>query len=66
MGDVWQTWVVSIVVIMAVGYAVWHVYKALRNDAEPCCGCEGCPLKAHGCHEKCGENHKNPDCRQKN
>ncbi|MBO4891160.1 MAG: FeoB-associated Cys-rich membrane protein [Prevotella sp.] len=57
-----QQTIVVIILVLAVSYAVWHVYKALRHDSEPCCGCEGCPLKGHGCQE----NHKNPDCCRKN
>jgi hypothetical protein len=56
-----QTTIVIIILILAVGYAVWHVYKSFSHDADPCCGCEGCPLKGHNCHE----NHKKADCCRK-
>ena len=65
-GDMWQMVATSIVIAGAMGYAGWRVYRSFRSDAEPCCGCEGCPLKDHGCHENCSENHKNPDCCRKN
>ena len=47
-----QQVIVIIILIVAVGYALWHVFKPFRKDAEPCCGCEGCPLKGQNCHEK--------------
>ena len=53
-----QLTIVYIVLALAVGYAAWHVYKSFRRDADPCCGCEGCPLKGHNC----GEKHKKADC----
>jgi len=57
-----QQTIVVIILILAVGYALWHAYKSFRNDAEPCCGCDGCPLKGHGC----SENQEKPDCCRKN
>ena len=53
-----QLTIVYIVVALAIGFAAWHFYKTCRRDADPCCGCEGCPLKGQNCHEK----HKNADC----
>ena len=50
-----QQTIVVIILILAVGYALWHAYKSFRNDAEPCCGCDGCPLKGPHCAEKCSE-----------
>ena len=67
--DMWQMVVVIIALVISAGYVGWRVYQSFRSDAEPCCGCEGCPLKgphcADKCHEKCSENHKNPDCCRK-
>ncbi|MBR4730148.1 MAG: FeoB-associated Cys-rich membrane protein [Prevotella sp.] len=40
-----QLTIVYIVVALAIGFAAWHFYKTCRRDADPCCGCEGCPLR---------------------
>jgi hypothetical protein len=51
----WQYCVVTIVLVFAVGYAVWRIRQNLRNES-PCCGCEGCEMckemKKHGCKDK--------------
>jgi hypothetical protein len=57
-----QQTIVIIILILAVGYAAWRIYRSFRGDSEPCCGCEECPLKGPNCSEKCGENYKNADC----
>ena len=49
---------VYLILVVAVGYALWHIFRAFRKDADPCCGCEGCPLKG----QNCKENQKKPDC----
>ena len=53
----WQTGVVIIVLAVAVGYAVYRVYRTLtnRNDA-----CEGCVLK-DSCKKHSGTTGKH-DC----
>jgi hypothetical protein len=56
-----QSVIVYLILTLAVGYALWHIYKSFSKDAEPCCSCEGCPLKGQNCHEK----QKKPECCQK-
>ena len=51
--------VLTIVILAgAVGYALWHIYKSFRRDADPCSGCEGCQLK----ELKNCPKHKNTNC----
>ncbi|MBR7019349.1 MAG: FeoB-associated Cys-rich membrane protein [Prevotella sp.] len=45
MRDEIQYVVIAIVVTVAVAYAGWRIYRALRHAADPCYGCEGCALK---------------------
>jgi hypothetical protein len=40
-----QNILVIILLIAAVSYAAWRVYKAFQPDNDPCAGCEGCALK---------------------
>ena len=35
----WQTWAVAVVLVGAVGYAIWRVYLALTDEPEACKGC---------------------------
>ena len=72
----WQTGVVIIVLTVAVGYAVYRVYRMLTNRSDTC---EGCALKdsckkhgvtngshadgTNGKHDCCKNNgHTCPNC----
>ncbi|MBO5627078.1 MAG: FeoB-associated Cys-rich membrane protein [Prevotella sp.] len=37
--------IVAALLALAVGYAAWRIYRALRAAGDPCYGCEGCLLK---------------------
>ena len=34
-----------LILIAAVGYALWRAYVAIRQSSDPCYGCSGCALK---------------------
>ena len=36
----WQLYITVVVIVGAVGYALWRIYNSLHNDKDPCCGCE--------------------------
>ena len=40
-----QTLLTFLIIALAVGYALWRGYRVLQRKNNPCCGCEGCPLK---------------------
>ncbi|MDO4309605.1 MAG: FeoB-associated Cys-rich membrane protein [Prevotella sp.] len=40
-----QTFIVVLILIAAVGYAVRRVWLLLRRRNSPCHGCEGCALR---------------------
>ena len=40
-----QYLIVAILLAVAVVYAAWRIYRALRAANDPCYGCEGCQLK---------------------
>jgi len=40
-----QYLIVAILLAVAVMYAAWRIYRALRAAGDPCYGCEGCQLK---------------------
>ena len=42
---IYQWWAVAIVLIGAVSYAGYRIYKAFTRTDDPCCGCNGCELK---------------------
>ena len=48
----WQTWVVGVVVILAVGYAVWRIYRTLTYKDE---ACKDCPL-LKSCNKNCAKD----------
>ena len=56
-----QQAIVIIILILAVGYAVWRIYKALTSDDN---GCEGCAL-AENCMKKKKSRRKILRCREK-
>ncbi len=56
-----QQAIVIIILILAVGYAAWRIYKALTNDDN---GCEGCAL-AENCKKKKKSRRKILRCREK-
>ena len=37
--------ILGAVLVLAVTYAGWRIYRALRHANDPCYGCEGCALK---------------------
>jgi hypothetical protein len=47
----WQYIIITVVLALAVGYAVWRIRRTLQNEAT-CCGCEGCALKNQCCDKK--------------
>ncbi|MBR5350644.1 MAG: FeoB-associated Cys-rich membrane protein [Prevotella sp.] len=40
-----QYLIIIIVLAMAIGYAAWRIYLAIRHANDPCYGCAGCALK---------------------
>ena len=56
-----QQAIVIIILILAVGYAAWHIYRALTSDDD---GCEGCAL-AENCKKKKKNRRKILRCREK-
>jgi hypothetical protein len=56
-----QQAIVIIILILAVGYAAWRIYKALTSDDN---GCEGCAL-AEKCTKKEKSRRKILRCREK-
>ena len=42
-----QYLIVTVILAIAVGYAAWRIYRALRMANDPCYGCEGCELPLH-------------------
>jgi hypothetical protein len=53
--------IVSVVLTLAVGYAIWRFYKVLTSDNEACIGC---PL-AENCTKKKKNIRKILRCREK-
>ena len=53
--------IVSVVLTLAVGYAIWRFYKMLTSDNEACIGC---PL-AENCTKKKKNIRKILRCREK-
>jgi hypothetical protein len=35
-----QFWATVIIVFLAMGYASWRIYEALKPDGDPCKGCQ--------------------------
>ena len=56
-----QQAIVIIILILAVVYAAWRIYRALTNDNE---ACEGCAL-AENCMKKKKSRRKILRCREK-
>ncbi|MBP5777672.1 MAG: FeoB-associated Cys-rich membrane protein [Prevotella sp.] len=40
-----QTLLTYLILIAAMGYALWRGYLAIRQNNDPCYGCSGCALK---------------------
>ena len=40
-----QFFLVAIVLLLSVGYAVWRIRKAVSEADDPCAGCAGCILR---------------------
>ena len=49
--------IISVVLVCAVGYAVWRIYRTLNHTQNPCDCCEGCTMK--------GQKQRNKDCCEK-
>lgn len=49
----WQTWAVAAILVGAIGYATWRVYRALTDELE---ACKGCALA-----KNCKKKRKNPE-----
>ena len=56
-----QYLIVTVILAIAVGYAAWRIYRALRTANDPCYGCEGCELK----ELRKTALHKNKPCEEK-
>ncbi|MBR5326749.1 MAG: FeoB-associated Cys-rich membrane protein [Prevotella sp.] len=56
-----QALLTYLILIAAVGYALWRAYRTIQQKSDPCCGCSGCPLKEA---QKC-DCKKKADCPQK-
>ena len=37
--------ILGAILVLAVAYAAWRIYRAIRHANDPCYGCEGCALK---------------------
>ena len=37
--------IIFTVLVVAVGYAAWRIYKTLNRTDDPCCGCDKCLSK---------------------
>ncbi|MBR1546193.1 MAG: FeoB-associated Cys-rich membrane protein [Prevotella sp.] len=40
-----QIFLVILILMLAIGYAAWRIYKSLTAPSDPCKGCDGCALK---------------------
>lgn len=40
-----QVVIVTLAVLLSLGYASWRIRRAFQKPADPCAGCVGCPLK---------------------
>ena len=49
---------VVIVLLAALCYGGWRIYKVFLSTGDPCYGCAGCPLKA----QKQAQKKKKEDC----
>ena len=49
---------VVIMLLAALSYGGWRIYKVFRSAGDPCYGCVGCPLKA----QKQAQKQKKADC----
>ncbi len=49
---------VVIVLLAALCYGGWRIYKVFLSTGDPCYGCVGCPLKA----QKQAQKKKKADC----
>jgi hypothetical protein len=45
MVEIWQYGLLATILVVAVGYAGWHIYKTIQHANDPCYNCEGCHLK---------------------
>jgi hypothetical protein len=36
----WQFYITFCAIFLAIGYAVWRIYRVVRGDADPCSDCE--------------------------
>jgi len=45
----YQYIIVAVILLLAVGYAVWRLYKNFSHTDDSCCncGCKDCALKEH-------------------
>ena len=53
-----QELLVFIVLLAAVGYGGWRIYRVFQKSEDPCCGCDGCTLK----EQKQAQMQKKRDC----
>jgi len=60
-----QTVIVTIALILSVGYAAYRIRLMLKASHNPCAGCSGCAMKdvrgknpenRHCTEKKCGKN----------
>ncbi|GEM_PF-2228811 len=50
-----QTFIVILILIAAVGYAVWRIWLLLKRRNSPCYGCEGCALREEMMRRRSGQ-----------
>ncbi|MBR0166114.1 MAG: FeoB-associated Cys-rich membrane protein [Prevotella sp.] len=56
-----QTLLTYLILALAVAYALWRAYVAIRQSSDPCYGCSGCALK----EAQKAARKKKADCPQK-
>lgn len=50
-GMIWQYIIVALIVVSAIGYAVWRIYRSVKASKDLSAGCAGCPF-AGKCESK--------------
>jgi hypothetical protein len=40
-----QLAIVIVIILIAIAYATWRTSHSFQEAADPCCGCNDCPLK---------------------
>ncbi len=53
-----QLLLVIIILVVAVGYAAWRIYRSMTAPPDPCAGCDGCALKKKNDRKFCQSKEK--------